>query len=191
MTKEIVESKNDIHQVREVLNVRDFDYLQGYVIDFLSTFGKTRSAHMTNFGKTQFTDTPELRMVHEKLLPVASDIFKTQTLAPSWNVLDIHEGPATRVNKEVYDSACTYAISILIYQRFSSEITLNGDSTFELTENDGLFFYGNKATRFREPRSTPEGNVLAEATFFFVEPDHWWFTEGENYLYDVIRAPKP
>ena len=188
---EIVESKNDIHQLREVLDTRDFDYFQGYVIEYLTALGKSRSPHMTNFGKTQFSDTPELRMIHEKLMPVASQIFQTTTLLPSWSVLDIYEGPASRLNKEVYDSACTYAVSILLYQRFPWEITLNGDSPFELVENDGLFFYGNRATRSREPWTTPDGNVLAEATFFFVEPDHWWFTEGENYLYDVIRAPKP
>ena len=186
-----LETKNDINHLPDVLNTRDFDYLQGYVIDYLSSLGKARSVHMTNFGKTQFSDTPELRMVHEKLRPVASDIFGSKTLLPSWNVLDIYEGPSSRLNKEVYDSACTYAVSILIYQRFPWEVTLNGDSTFELVENDGLFFYGNNASRSRELFPTPDGNVLAEATFFFVEPDHWWFTEGEQYLYDVIRAPKP
>ena len=189
-SKEIVETKNDIHQLRDVLSPRDFDYLQGTVIDYLTALGKARSIHMTNFGKTQFSDTPELRLIHEKIMPVASDMFQSTTLLPSWNVLDIYEGPASRLNKEVYDSACTYAVSVLVYQRFPWEITLNGDSPFELVENDGLFFYGNNASRSREPWPTPEGNVLAEATFFFVEPDHWWFTHGEQYLYEVIRAPK-
>jgi hypothetical protein len=55
---EIVESKNDIHQLREVLDTRDFDYFQGYVIEYLTALGKSRSPHMTNFGKTQFSDTP-------------------------------------------------------------------------------------------------------------------------------------
>ena len=49
---------------------------------------------------------------------------------------------------------------------------------------------GNEKALERFDFPNPEENVVIEATFFFVEPDHWWFTEGEAYLYDVIRATK-
>jgi hypothetical protein len=54
-------------------------------------------------------------------------------------------------------------------------------------ENDGLFMYGNDQLHWREDFPNPDNNLVANAFFFFVEPDHWYFKHGEDYLYNVIR----
>jgi hypothetical protein len=47
--------------------------------------------------------------------------------------------------------------------------------------------YGNDQEHWREEFPDPQHNLVANAFFFYVEPDHWFFTEGPQFLYTKIR----
>jgi hypothetical protein len=167
--------------IGNIFSERDLDYAQAYCLEI------KKSAEVLPTTKVEITDTPELRLFHEKVLTAAKKAFKSETLLPSWNSLVVYKG----VQKPpiVYDSACTYAITVPLFQMEPWKLMVD-DIPVELVENDGLFFKGNEKALERFDFPNPESNIVIEASFFFVEPDHWWFTEGESYLYRVIRAPK-
>jgi hypothetical protein len=161
---------------------RDFDYAQAYALEL------KKHAENLPAPKIDVLDTGELRMFHEKILGRARKQFDNESILPSWNSISIYH--KKQKPPEVYDSACTYAITIPIYQMEPWELMVDGVPV-SLVENEGLFYMGNEKPLERFDFPNPEENIVIEANFFFVEPTHWWFTEGEQYLYDVIRAPKP
>ena len=188
LTQQHVEDR--ITTAFDVFHERDFDYAQKYTMDIHKSLKNMRAEHEGGYGKYTITDTPELRLLHEKALLSARKYFYSETLLPSWNFLTLYQGPQKESFKETYDSACTYALQVPLYQRLPWQLNVNS-TEHELGENEGIYFNGNTHERFRGTFPDPFENYVAEATFFFVEPDHWWFTKGENYLYEVIRAPKP
>jgi hypothetical protein len=160
---------------------RDFEYAQVYAI------GLQKHAAELPSPKIDVVDTPELRMFHEKVWEKAKKEFNSETLLPSWSCISIYH--RKQKPPQIYDSACTYAITLPIYQIEPWELMVEGVPV-SLVENQAIFYMGNEAALERFEFPNPENNFVVEASFFFVEPDHWWFTEGESYLYDVIRAPK-
>jgi hypothetical protein len=61
---------------------------------------------------------------------------------------------------------------------------------FQPEENDAVISHGNAQEHWREEFPNPETNLVANAFFFYVEPDHWFFTKGPQHLYTGIRAKK-
>ena len=59
-----------------------------------------------------------------------------------------------------------------------------------LMENDALLMYGNEQEHWRESFPDPDHNMVCNIFLFYCKPDHWYFTEGPNYLYTHIRADK-
>ena len=167
--------------ISDIFSERDFDYAQSYVISL-----KTHGVGLPS-PKIDVVDTPELRMFHEKIWGHAKKEFNNENLLPSWNYISMHQ--KKQKPPQIQDSACTYAITIPIYQIEPWELMVE-DVPVSLVENQALFYMGNEKALERFEFPNPEENIVVEAHFFFVDPDHWWFTEGEAHLYDVIRAPK-
>ena len=176
----------------DIFSERDFEYAQGYA----------RAEH-ESFLSLQVTsietlDTPELRMLHEKVWPLAKKRFLSETLLPSWNLMTINKNIKEKSFPVLHDSACTYAVTIPLYQNFGWDMLIGQqEKEYSLTENEGVFYRGNDEYVLRGDFPYPSTNVVVEAHFFFVEPEHWWFTPQEpeglyglDYLYRVIRAPK-
>lgn len=146
-----------------------------------------------SFGRHQWANTEELDFFHNQLTELARDEFGSDTLVPSWNLLSIYEGADAKLWKHKDDNACTYHIDFCVFQKTPWDLWVdyNGVSKpYSLEENDGLFMYGNDQEHWRENFPNPETNMVANGFFFFVEPDHWYITEGPDYLYTHIRANK-
>lgn len=153
--------------VPEVFNERDFDYFQRYAIEHHEALKKLVFPTETSYGALQLKDTPELRMFHEKLLPLARKIFNNDLLIPTWQYLNINAGPQTS-DTSVPKEDADYVISVIAYQKLIWEQTLD-DQVIELYENEGLFFTSNQTHKYLD-FPDPFNNVVANAFFFFVQP---------------------
>ena len=170
----------------------DFDYAQSYVRQVLEETKDIQGAYI------EIRDTPELRMFHEKVWEVAKKRFLNEKIMPSWQNMIIHKKIFGLMPPAIHDSACDYAVTIPLFQHVPWDILIGAqEKEYSLCENEGVFYRGNTEQTLRGPFQHPDTNIVVEAHFFFVEPDHWWFTPqepegffGEEYLYKVIRAPK-
>ena len=138
---------------------------------------------------THKENTEPLKKFHEMLLPLARKEFESETLVPSWCLLSIYEGNNARLWKHKDDNACTYHINYTIFHKTPWDFYVEG-IRFQPEENDAVISYGNDQEHWREQFPDPEHNLVANAFFFYTEPDHWFFTEGPHYLYSGIRAKK-
>jgi hypothetical protein len=130
-----------------------------------------------------------LKRFHEMLLPLAREEFESETLVPSWCLISIYEGDKAKLWKHKDDNACTYHINYTIFHKTPWDFYVEGEK-FSPKENDAVISYGNDQEHWREEFPDPEHNLVANAFFFYTEPDHWYFTEGPHYLYSNIRAKK-
>jgi hypothetical protein len=153
--------------VQDLFSERDFDYIQKYALEHHEALKQTVSPHESSYGVLQLKDTPELRMLHEKLLPLARKILRTENLIPTWQHLDIHAGPQTTQTPTKYTEDADYVIRVVVYQRLGWEITV-GEETLDIGENEGLFFTSEKEVLMSE-FPDPYSNVVVNAFFFFIE----------------------
>jgi hypothetical protein len=152
-----------------------------------STYDESFGRHQwTIWDNTHGTNIEPLRKFHEMLLPLAREEFESETLLPSWCVLSIYEGDKAKLWKHKDDNACTYHINYTIFHKTPWDFYVEGIK-FQAKENDAVISYGNDQEHWREDFSSPETNLVANAFFFYTEPDHWFFKHGPQYLYTDIR----
>ena len=154
--------------IQDLFSERDFEYLQKYALEHHEALKKTRPAHESGYGVLQLRDTPELRMLHEKLLPVARQMFNNNSLIPNWQHLDVYAGPQPTQTPKKFTDDADYVISLVAYQHLGWETVVGGEP-LELVENEGLFFTADQEF-VRSEFPDPFNNVLANAFFFFIQP---------------------
>jgi hypothetical protein len=130
---------------------------------------------------------PLLAELANKLIHTAREAFGSDTLLPTYTLFAHYEGqdPAPSLYKHKDDNACTYTLDMCIYQNESWDLFVE-DKAYTLYPNQALAYYGNDQMHWREEFPNPETNHVAMVFFHFAEPDHWYFTEGPEYL-NVIR----
>ena len=72
-----------------------------------------------------------------------------------------------------------------VYQTEPWDLNVDGNP-YTLQENEALAYYGNDQLHGRGTFPNPGKQHVAMIFFHFVEPDHWWFTEGQEYV-NVVR----
>lgn len=167
--------------------------LQNLAMNLWST---DKSTYDKGFGRHQWTiwdnthgpAIEPLRRFHEMLLPLAKEEFESETLVPSWCLLSIYEGEEAKLWKHVDDNACTYHINYTIFHKTPWDFYVEGEK-FQAEENDAVISYGNDQLHWREEFPDPKHNLVANAFFFYTEPDHWFFKHGPQFLYTDIRKP--
>lgn len=163
----------------------------------MNLWATDKSTFDEGFGRHQWAiwdgthreNTEPLKRFHEMLLPLAREEFESETLLPSWCLISIYEGEKARLWKHKDDNACTYHINYTIFHKTPWDFYVEGVK-FQPEENDAVISYGNDQEHWREEFPNPATNLVANAFFFYTEPDHWFFTEGPQYLYTGIRAKK-
>jgi len=150
---------------------------------------KNHPSFNDTFGRHQWANTEELSFFHRKLLSIARKHFEDETILPSWSLLSIYEGPEAKLWKHKDDNACTFHLDVCVYQNDPWDIWVEG-VPYTLSENQALAMYGNDQEHWRDKFTNPETNEVCNAFFFFTKPDHWYFTEGPEYLYTHIRPKK-
>ena len=155
-----------------------------------SAYDKDFGRHWWGISDNAYEEKLEpLKKIHEILLPLAKKEFESETLLPSWCAISIYEGDKARLWKHKDDNACTYHINYTIFQKTPWDFYVEGKK-FEPEENDAVISYGNDQEHWRDEFPDPETNIVANAFFFYVEPDHWFFKHGPQYLHTDIRAKK-
>jgi hypothetical protein len=154
--------------IQDLLSERDFEYLQKYALEHHEALKKARPIHESGYGVLQLKDTPELRMLHEKMLPVARKMFMNESIIPNWQCLDIHAGPQPTQTSKSFTEDADYVVSLVAYQQLGWEVSVGGQA-FELSENEGLFFSADQEM-LRSEFPDPFNNVVANAFFFFIQP---------------------
>lgn len=114
---------------------------------------------------------------HERLVPLARDIFKSDTLLPTYALLVHYESDKADLLKHKDSNACTYTIDICLYQNTPWPLWIEG-KPYTLEENQAVGFYGEEQLHWREQFPNPETNEVGMLFLHFVEPDHWWFNEN-------------
>lgn len=168
--------------VNNILPPSQLKKIQQYAMQMWSTSPN----YDHSFGRHQWANTDELKEFHEMLTDMAREYFNKPDIKPSWSLLSIYEGNEAKLWKHKDDNACTYHINFCVFQKTPWELWVEGKS-YLLQENDALFTYGNELEHWREEFPNPENNMVCNAFFFYCEPDHWYFTEGPEYLYTHIR----
>ena len=134
------------------------------------------------FGRyaTNHHQFPFLKEAGEKLLPLARQIFNSETLLPSYTMFVHYEGPKAKLRKHRDDNACTYTLDMCLYQNQTWDLWVENKS-YTLQENQALAYYGNDQIHWREKFPNPDTQHVAMIFFHFVEPDHWYYTKGTQY----------
>jgi hypothetical protein len=152
------------HLLPDLLIERDFEYFQKYSLEHHTLFSK----QVPHYGMLSIQDTPELRLIHEKILPAVRQVFDNELLIPTWQQLNLHCGPQSTLPSRKFSEHDAFGVSLVAYQQLGWPTSIGGE-TFELSENEGLFFTANQ-TFERLPFPDPFNNVLANAFFFFIQP---------------------
>ena len=180
---------NDPFIVKNILTEEELKNLQKHAMNLWAT----QPTYDESFGRHQWFGHDELFRFHNMLTEVAREYFGSPTLIPSWCLLSAYEGKEAKLWKHKDDNACTYHIDLCVFQKTGWDLWVevnDKDKPYMLQENEGLFMYGNDQEHWREEFPDPKNNLVVNAFFFFCEPDHWYFTEGPDYLYTHIRANK-
>lgn len=127
---------------------------------------------------------PMLQKYHEMLLPLARKIFKSDTLLPTNALFAEYTKTGATLGHHYDANACTYTIDLCFYESHPWPLFVDG-TPFYYAENEAVCFFGEEQEHWRETLN--EENIkIGLAYFHYVEPDHWFFTEGPNYV-EVVR----
>lgn len=118
----------------------------------------------------------------KKLEPLARDIFKDQTLKSTYAVYLDYNEPTSKLPMHRDNNACTYTIDYCVSQKTPWGVVIEGKEFF-IEENEGLAFMGGYDLHGRKKMPDPSNNRVEIIMFHFCPEDHWWFTEGQDYLY--------
>lgn len=129
---------------------------------------------------------PDLMKAAESLVPMARQIFESETLLPTYSLFAHYEGSNANLFKHVDANACTYIIDMCVYQNYAWDLWVE-NKPYTLYPNEALAYYGNDQMHWREEFPMKDKNFVAMVFFHFAEPDHWWFTKGRSYV-EVIRG---
>ncbi|MEK9691907.1 MAG: hypothetical protein VW235_03155 [Rhodospirillaceae bacterium] len=121
-------------------------------------------------------DWKTLNVYTDWLLPAAREIFKSETLLPSYSMFVHYEGEKANLMKHKDNNACTYTMDLCLYQKTPWGLIVEGEE-FMMEPNEALCFYGEDQEHWRNEFPDPDVNEVGQVFFHFVEPDHWFFHE--------------
>lgn len=130
-----------------------------------------------------------LQEAYDSLLTTARTIFESKTLLPSYALFAHYEtidGVVPRLKKHKDTNACTYTLDMCVYQTEPWELYVD-DQPYTIYPNQALAYYGEAQEHWRNDFPELSSGPIGMAFFFFVEPDHWFYTKGSDYV-EVING---
>jgi hypothetical protein len=179
-----VGKNNMIPEIKKnIFSEEDFNALKNTLKEKVITEG----GKYDDFGRKIFS--PQIVNEYaEKLVPLAREFFKSDTLLHSYSLFAEYSNKNINLPKHKDDNACTYTIDVVIYQDKPWGIWIEGKE-YLLNENEAVLFWGTEQEHWRETVDHNDGTV-AVVFFHYVEPDHWWFTKGPDYINVLINQKK-
>lgn len=118
----------------------------------------------------------------KKLEPVAREIFGDPTLKTTYSVYLDYNKPTSNLTPHRDTNACTYTINYSVSAKTPWALTVGGKD-FNFLPGQALAFMGGFDEHGRGPMPDPENNRVEAVMFHFCPEDHWYFTEGPDYVY--------
>lgn len=121
----------------------------------------------------------------KKLEPIAKKIFNDESLKSTYSVYLDYNQPTSKLPMHKDNNACTYTIDYCVSSKTPWGILIE-DEEFFIEKNQGLAFMGGHDAHGRGEMPDPETNRVEVIMFHFCPEDHWFFTEGEDYVYYLM-----
>ena len=121
------------------------------------------------------------------LEPLAQEIFSDKTIKSTYSVYLDYDRPQSKLPPHKDNNACTYTINYCLSSKTPWGFIVEGEE-YIFNEGEGLAFMGGYDSHWREDMPDPENNRVEIIMFHFCPGDHWYFTEGPNYVYELQKS---
>lgn len=120
----------------------------------------------------------------KKLEPLARELFRDSTLKTTYSVYLDYNEPTASLAMHLDNNACRYTIDYCVSSITPWGVVIDGVEHF-FDPGQGLAFMGGYSYHGRNPMPNPENNRVEVIMFHFCPEDHWYFTEGPDYIYTL------
>jgi hypothetical protein len=125
----------------------------------------------------------------KKLEPLAKKVFSDKTLKTTYSVYLDYNKPSSSLVMHKDQNACVYTIDYCVSAKVPWGVVVEGEE-FMFGEGEALAFMGGDDLHGRNPMPDPESNRVEVIMFHFCPEDHWYFTEGPDYVYKLAAEGK-
>lgn len=164
--------------IKNVLSPENFDRICEYFKnhELLTRIGTDE------FGRKLLGDGSEsiLKEYSNILLPKVREFFGTDTALPSYSLFAEYSSDTISLHRHKDANACTYTLDLVLYQNEPWGIFVDGVE-FLAEPNEAVMFMGEKYEHWRDTKIN-NYDKIGVVFFHYVEPDHWWFTEGPGHV---------
>jgi hypothetical protein len=121
----------------------------------------------------------ELEVYNQKLEKIAREVFNDPTLKGTYSVYIDYDKKDSNLTMHKDQNACVYTIDYCVSADFDWPLTIE-DEDFVIPVGQAIAFMGGDDLHGRKPK-TRDGRV-ENIMFHFCPADHWYFTEGPDYI---------
>lgn len=123
----------------------------------------------------------------KKIEPLARVIFQDRTALASYAIYLDYNKPTSKLPPHKDNNACTYTIGYSVSAKTPWPIII-GDKEFTVSPGSAIAFMGGHDDHGRPDMPDPENNRVEVVMFHFCPEDHWYFTEGPDYFYELMDS---
>lgn len=123
----------------------------------------------------------------KKIEPLVRTIFQDQTALPSYAIYLDYNKPTSKLPLHKDNNACTYTVGYSVSAKTPWPIII-GDKEFTVPPGSAVAFMGGHDDHGRPDMPDPENNRVEIVMFHFCPEDHWYFTEGPDYFYELMDS---
>lgn len=117
----------------------------------------------------------------------AKEIFSEPELKSTYSVYFDYDKPTSKLHPHRDNNACTFTIDYCVSAKTPWGVVVE-DEEFVFEPGQALAFMGGHDAHWRNDMPDPETNRVEVVMFHFCLPDHWYFTEGPDYVYVLEEA---
>jgi len=161
-------------------NIFEEDYFQS-IKEYFANHEVLKQEEYHYYGSKRvdsYTD-PKLDEIHKMLMPMAKEIFGSETLLPTYAVFSEYSGHTAYLDKHKDVGPCTYTIDICLYKGADWPLFIEGKG-YNWGPNEGIFFYANDQDHWKEDFPEKDNNKTGLLFLHYVEPDHQWWSVPEK-----------
>lgn len=169
--------------IKNVFSTEDFNRLKEYFLNNEVLNGLGYDDHGRKLIHSAAD--PVLLEYSNKLLPLVRAYFEDQTIEHTYSMYAEYSHQTIDLHKHKDLNACQYTIDIVVHQTEPWSIWIEGVE-YSLDENEAVLFCGEQQEHWRETREY-NADVIGVIFFHYADKNHWFFTEGPEYV-EVVRA---